>query len=197
MVLLMVGCFSVGLYVVGPRIKGGFEAPQNAPKASAAQLQQEAIPGTSVGAGSADVVELPPLPRPRRKPQPSQPAAPARASEDARQTKPVVVEPPPEEEKSAWEAPEEPVHQPEDVQPPAPADRIYRVQAGVFEDPDNAQALAGRLVEQGFSAAITTERSGDRVRYRVQVGAFKDRERAARLAEELQNKGFESHISEE
>lgn len=198
MVLLMAGCFSIGLYIVGPRIKGGFEQPQNTPNSSAAQAPQEPGLETSAGAGSVDVVELPPLPRPRtRKPQPSQETPPAKASEDARRTKPIVVEPP--EEESAWKTPEEePANEAtKGVQPPAPADRIYRVQAGVFEDPDNAQALADRLVEQGFSAAIATERSGDTVRYRVQVGAFKDRERAERLAEELQSKGFDSHISEE
>ncbi|MGQ9524245.1 MAG: SPOR domain-containing protein [Armatimonadota bacterium] len=197
MVLLMVGCFSIGLYVVGPRVKGGFEQPQGLPAPSNAGRGEEQGADASAVAGGVEVVELPPLPRPKRnKAETSQTASPNRASEDGRASRAVEVQPPPEEQE-AWQTPEEPPAAHEDVGPPASTDRIYRVQAGVFEDLDNAKALADRLVQAGFDATIATERTADKVRYRVQVGAFKDRQLAVKAAELLQSSGFESYITED
>jgi cell division protein FtsN len=71
------------------------------------------------------------------------------------------------------------------------------VQAGVFEDPDNAQALADSLQAQGFSPAITTARTGGKVLYRVQVGVFSSREGAKEMADQLSSKGFQAYIAED
>ncbi|MGE5509102.1 MAG: SPOR domain-containing protein, partial [Chitinophagales bacterium] len=62
---------------------------------------------------------------------------------------------------------------------------LFRVQVGPFATRQEAVALAGRLLADGYQSYITAERP-----YRVQVGAFSRRETADRLAAELEGKAY-------
>lgn len=185
-------CFALGLFVVGPRIKNvkpGVQQPTNQPEETSRET------ATTPNPGSVEVVELPPISRPRvRQTRVTETSEPPR--------QPEVPKPTPQREHpsetSAWSLPEEqPQIENTEPAPPQPANRTYRVQAGVFENPDNAQALSNRLAENGFTPDITTHKDGGRVLYRVQVGAFADRASADAMAERLRSKGFEAMVSEE
>jgi len=71
----------------------------------------------------------------------------------------------------------------------AQASGLYRVQAGVFSQLSNAQALASLLKEKGFDAVISTGPP-----YRVQTGAFSSLENAQAYADELRAKGFDAAV---
>jgi cell division septation protein DedD len=59
------------------------------------------------------------------------------------------------------------------------------VQLGPFGNRQEAVALSGELLADGYHAYITPDRP-----YRVQVGAFSRREMAERLAAELKTKAY-------
>lgn len=185
-------CFALGLFVVGPRIKNvkpGVQHPNNQP----AEANREKA--TAPNPGSVEVVELPPISRPKvRQTRVTEKPEPPKHLEAS---KPAVNQEHPDET-SAWSLPEEqPQVENTGPPPPQPISRTYRVQAGVFENLDNAQALSNRLAENGFTPDITTHKDGGRVLYKVQVGAFTDRASADAVAERLRNKGFEAMVSEE
>lgn len=92
--------------------------------------------------------------------------------------------PDPQEETTAA-APQSPMPA---AAPSQPAD-LYRVQAGVFSQLSNAQALASLLKEKGFDAVISTGPP-----YRVQTGAFSNLENAQKYADELRAKGFDAVV---
>ena len=74
---------------------------------------------------------------------------------------------------------------------------IYRVQAGVFIQRDNAEKLTEKLKAEGYSPYLKSiEKEGGRW-YRVQVGAFKDRLNAQELTNELKRRGYPAYIIEE
>ena len=74
---------------------------------------------------------------------------------------------------------------------------IYRVQAGVFIQRDNAEKLTEKLKAEGYSPYLKSiEKEGGRW-YRVQVGAFKDRLNAQELTNELKRRGYPACIIEE
>ena len=62
----------------------------------------------------------------------------------------------------------------------------FHVQVGMFNSPENAQALVRRLHSLGYAA---TAAAGDT--YRVWVGGYFDRETAQRLAANLRKAGFD------
>jgi len=66
---------------------------------------------------------------------------------------------------------------------------LYRVQAGVFSQLANAEALVAKLREAGFEAMITNGPP-----YRVQTGAFANEQNAQRYAAQLREKGFEAAV---
>ncbi|MCS7064659.1 MAG: SPOR domain-containing protein, partial [Fimbriimonadales bacterium] len=65
-----------------------------------------------------------------------------------------------------------PAPQPEPSSPPAPSEErvsLYRVQVGVYEQRENANAVARLLLASGFEASIVPFQVNGRTRYRVQV----------------------------
>jgi cell division septation protein DedD len=75
------------------------------------------------------------------------------------------------------------------------ADTAYYVQAGVFENRDNAVALAARIKEAGFAASIQNVDSAGRKRlFRVIAGSSTTREKAAELSASLSRKGIKTIV---
>lgn len=66
----------------------------------------------------------------------------------------------------------------------------YKVQAGVFVDKVNAQALADKVRASGFEVYLKKISTG----WRVQVGAFRSKSEAEALQNALIGKGFKSRI---
>ncbi|MGE5554497.1 MAG: SPOR domain-containing protein [Betaproteobacteria bacterium] len=66
-----------------------------------------------------------------------------------------------------------------------PAAPLYRVHLGPFATRQEAVAVAGRLLADGYPTYVLAERP-----YRVQVGAFSRRETAVRLVSELKAKKY-------
>ncbi|MFD1020628.1 N-acetylmuramoyl-L-alanine amidase [Thalassobacillus hwangdonensis] len=69
-------------------------------------------------------------------------------------------------------------------------DGIHQVQIGAFSKRENAETLAKRARNRGFSTFI---RYSNRL-YKVQIGAFTERENAEALAKSARAKGFEAII---
>lgn len=104
---------------------------------------------------------------------------------------------PPKEEPRA----EEPVPAPtEELAPEPTIERpgpVYSVQAGAFENEDNARRVADELAGAGYGAAISTRKSKGRTLYKVVVGSF-DREDDAKAMEgDLQGKGFDAQVNQD
>lgn len=79
---------------------------------------------------------------------------------------------------------------------PAPnPDELYRVQAGAFRNPANAQRQKSTLIALGYKDAFVTAPSGGFVR--VQVGAFKDKKNASNLVADLKKKGVTAIVVED
>ncbi len=70
-----------------------------------------------------------------------------------------------------------------------PVSGLYRVQAGVFSQVTNAEALVVALHEAGFEALISNGPP-----YRVQTGAFSSAENAEQYAVSLRDSGFEAVV---
>lgn len=65
--------------------------------------------------------------------------------------------------------------------PPAPVintDLAWKIQAGNFEQQDNAQKLQQALSQRGYRAQINPDKKGNKTHYRVQLGPFRSREQA-------------------
>lgn len=62
----------------------------------------------------------------------------------------------------------------------------FHVQAGSFDEPQNAQALAVRLRSLGYAVSVTAGPP-----YRVWIGGYFDKTTAERLADNLRNAGFD------
>jgi N-acetylmuramoyl-L-alanine amidase len=73
---------------------------------------------------------------------------------------------------------------------PTPSSGLYKVQAGAFSDKKNAEELAARLKEKGFTAYIYPDSN----LYKVQAGAFSDKQNAEDLATRLSSNGFNAYI---
>jgi cell division protein FtsN len=109
--------------------------------------------------------------------------------------------------------PEMPADEPPvDIAPPAPAEapppsstpeppqkespRLYRVQVGVYDQRENANAVAQTVRASGFPVSIVPFQSEGRTRYRVQVLVTRDRSQAEQMKRQLESKGFPAYIAE-
>lgn len=72
----------------------------------------------------------------------------------------------------------------------APSGHYYKVQAGVFNNKNNAVSLSKKLNASGFANFIRKLNSG----WRVQAGAFRTKNRALVLQQLLTSKGFTSSL---
>jgi len=68
------------------------------------------------------------------------------------------------------------------------------VQLGSFSANNNAEKLANQLREEGFSAQVSSFRSGNKTMYRVQIGPKKDRATAEKLVAKLQKAGHKGLV---
>jgi cell division protein FtsN len=101
---------------------------------------------------------------------------------------------------------------PADIAPPAPAEaptpspapeppqkeapRLYRVQVGVYDQRENANAVAQTVRASGFPASIVPFQVEGRTRYRVQVLVTRDRSQAEQMKRQLESRGFPAYIAE-
>jgi hypothetical protein len=78
---------------------------------------------------------------------------------------------------------------------PAPGQRKYRVQLGIFRDLSDAQDRVREAQDKGFEAKVVqfTSTNGG-VRYRVQAGEYQDRDHADDLRRDLANEGIKSRV---
>ena len=107
-----------------------------------------------------------------------------------------IKEPVPEEAKSP-EKKDDPQKQPSKKAVPKPgaADTAYYVQAGVFENRDNAAALAARIKEAGSPASIqTVDSPGRKTLYRVIAGSSASHEKAVEMSASLSRKGIKTIV---
>jgi tetratricopeptide (TPR) repeat protein len=76
----------------------------------------------------------------------------------------------------------------------AKADSHVSVQAGIFKNKDNADALARELDKKGYESYVETdERAGNRL-YRVKAGKFRTKAGAVHLSYRLKRDGYSSKI---
>ena len=114
----------------------------------------------------------------------------------AQQKESKIKEPVPTEQKSS-EKKEDPQKQPSKkvVPKPGAADTAYYVQAGVFENRDNAAALAARIKEAGFTASIqTVDSRGRKTLFRVIAGSSASHEKAVEMSASLSRKGIKTIV---
>ena len=78
--------------------------------------------------------------------------------------------------------------------PKDPSGKLYIVQAGAFEDRENADALCTILAKEGFKCFVKKDNDG---LYKVQVGAFEDESNADALAAELRKEGYRPFVKYE
>lgn len=91
-----------------------------------------------------------------------------------------------------------PVGEPEEPRTaPAPSNGkagTHRVQVGLFDGKENAEARASELQRLGHQVSMTSEEHDGRRVYRVQVGPFKSREEAVKVKGNLASQGFEGFV---
>ncbi len=118
---------------------------------------------------------------------PDEPETPATdTSTDTTET-PATVEPAPA-------PPSEPSTPP--AQPAGGDTHLYRVQVGVYDERENANAVAQTLLASGFPASIVPFQAEGRTRYRVQVLVTRDRAKAEQMKQQLESKGFPAYIAQ-
>jgi intein-encoded DNA endonuclease-like protein len=66
----------------------------------------------------------------------------------------------------------------------------------VYDQRENANAVAQTLRENGFPVSIVPFQIEGRTRYRVQVLVTRDRSTAERMKQQLESKGFPAYIAE-
>lgn len=72
------------------------------------------------------------------------------------------------------------------AKPPAAASGLYYVQVAAFNDRAQAQALASKYRDQGYTAVVTDPRPSDaKTWYRVRLGGYAARDRALGLLDKL------------
>lgn len=139
--------------------------------------------------------------------QPAQPESPTDENMPSDEEPLVVLdetEAPPAD--APADTPEPPrVEEPAPTQPPEPSpppaqpekeSRLYRVQVGVYDQRENANAVAQTLSASGFRASIVPFQVEGRTRYRVQVLVTRDRSKAEQMKQKLESKGFTAYIAE-
>ena len=175
--------FLIGFYAIGPWIQGSNgrtrpSTPTTAPEAQP-EASREAPEPPRVSSVRVQITErtrrtASEAPPPRPEPTPAQPQP---------QPSPPSTRPPQPVNAATAPAPL-----------PAPQ-RLYKVKAGTFDDPANAEALAQKLRDAGFSPSIVRINVGGVERSTVQVGAFADRARADALGSTLRDAGFDATIT--
>ncbi|MFC1804816.1 SPOR domain-containing protein [Candidatus Omnitrophota bacterium] len=73
-------------------------------------------------------------------------------------------------------------------------DLYYAVQAGAFSSPDNARALAEKLVKEGYPAYTEEVLLQGKKTFRVRVGKLKSRRNAQLLQDSLSRNGYPTKI---
>ena len=136
----------------------------------------------------------------------SQPESPANENTPSSE-EPLVV--PSEPETPSTEAPAD-TPEPPTAEEPAPVPQshpsppqtpqeersaLYRVQVGVYDQRENANAVAQTLIASGFQASIVPFQAEGRMRYRVQVLVTRDRAKAEQMKQQLESKGFTAYIA--
>ncbi len=109
----------------------------------------------------------------------------------------------PADEPPADIAPPSPAEEPAPSSPPSTPEpsqkeppRLYRVQVGVYDQRENANAVAQTLRANGFPASIVPFQIEGRTRYRVQVLVTRDRSQAEQMKKQLESSGFPAYIAE-
>jgi len=83
--------------------------------------------------------------------------------------------------------------------------RNYWVQLGLFKDLKNAERLATKLRDQGFSVQVASAARSESgaagdvsggTYHLVRAGAFPDRQRAVAARDELQGRGYSGFLTE-
>ncbi len=94
---------------------------------------------------------------------------------------------------------EPPAPQPEPkpaAPPPSSGEQtLYRVQVGVYDQRERANALVQTLNASGFAATIVPFQAEGRTRYRVQVLVTRDRAKAEQVKQQLESRGFPAYIA--
>ncbi len=104
-------------------------------------------------------------------------------SQESAPTEPSPTEPPPSAEPPAPSQPSE-----------TQASARYRVQVGVYENRENANQTAQRLIASGYEAAIVPFQRDGKTMYRVQTLVTSDRAKAESLKSKLESQGFPAVI---
>ncbi len=137
-----------------------------------------------------------------------QPSQTETAASDSMSTPDETLVVPDESEEPANEPPtdiapptpvEEPTLSPTPSTPTPPqmeSSHLYRVQVGVYNQRENANAIAQTLRDSGFPASIVPFQVEGQMRYRVQVLVTRDRSKAEQMRQQLASKGFPAYIAE-
>jgi cell division protein FtsN len=70
----------------------------------------------------------------------------------------------------------------------------YLIQAGAFKQPEDAEAMRGKLAMLGFQAQLSQRESDTGVLHRVRVGPVPDLERTNKIRAQLAEAGIETSI---
>ena len=179
--------FLIGFYFIGPWLQGT-AGSHNQPSAGHPVAERSDRPAPTESRHAPTIsVEINEKTSPSRTPIAPQPAAPPQPRIASTQTPPPRQQHP--EETQSLQPPTVPEAE------PATSRKLYRVQAGLFQDRANAEALSTKLVQSGYSARIVSITADSGEMYSVQVGAFADRANADKLATEVRNSGFQATVS--
>jgi DedD protein len=78
-----------------------------------------------------------------------------------------------------------------------PAPSNFRVQAGSFQDEENARKMADRLASSGYQPSVTTSKDSDGTTYRVQVGPFTEKKEAEDAVRDLGSQGISARVNDD
>lgn len=183
---LLVACFFVGFWLIGPRVR---QAPV-APSSNQSSLDKDTKWG-----------QAPERPRVAARPKPTRaPAAEVEVTEGT---------PKPNETSTVRDAStlDQLSHSTDtnSTQPPAPAvetpptpqskTQKYYVQAGVFADKKHAETVVSELANAGYGASVRQVIRGDATLYQVIVGNPKSRPDAQRFLDELRSAGRQAFLT--
>lgn len=70
----------------------------------------------------------------------------------------------------------------------------YLIQAGAFKQPEEAEAMRGKLAMLGFQAQLSQRETDAGVLHRVRIGPVPDLERTNKIRQQLSQNGIESSI---
>ena len=208
--VLVLTILAILVVVALPYLLNWFEPVPSPVKGPARMTQRTEPAGPAVSAPapspapSAPPAPAAPAPQKSAAPAvPTLPPAPARAGAPA-STKP---SPPLSMAKTGGTAhsPERPAVSTRPSSAPPETERSYWVQLGLFKDLKNAERLATKLRDQGFSVQVTSvarNESGGAgdvsggTYHRVRAGAFPDRQRAVAARADLESRGYSGFLTQ-